>query len=357
MAFEPLNTTLYAALQRTFGEVKVANEGRAFVGRYDYNSFYKRNEMVVSDVGEQYRVCCPFCADRRFRLHVSHRWGVVDENKRTNKGMLYCFNEDCLNDPQNRHEFDNMLTASNYYGGVSVGSLHYNEASFIPREIEPPGLMHRLDKLPYTHAANRYLAGRFFDPEGLGRYYGVSYCPSSVYTLARNRIIIPLYDGGELKGWQARYIGDLDWHDKYSPPKYFSCPGMRRGQLLYNLDRARNYCTGVIVEGPMDVWAFGPMTMASFGFPMSESQARMVQPVFGNGSLVLLFDADVRENPKLNAQLNELYELLKGNFAHGVAVVQMPSGTDPANFDRYYLRHFVAAEAKAQGVKVLWKAK
>ena len=71
-----------------------------------------------------------------------------------------------------------------------------------------------------------------------------------------------------MRGWQARHVGDLDWKDPKSPPKYYTCPGMKVGQILYNLANAAKYKTGVIVEGVTDVWSFGPMAMCTMGASM-----------------------------------------------------------------------------------------
>jgi DNA primase len=213
-----------------------------------------------------------------------------------------------------------------------------------------------LHTLPPEHPANRYLAGRFIDPELVGKFYGVSYCPESKYFLAKNRIIIPIMEGGKLRGWQARHVGDLDWKAEGAPPKYWNAPGMSRADIVYNIDNASRYLTGVVVEGPTDVWSFGPMSMATIGFPPTQQQVRKIITAFRRKNLVFLFDPDITENPRTAELFEALKQTVRGTCARGVAFVQLPSPFDPGDLDREYLRPFVAAEARRQGVSVDWRA-
>ena len=69
------------------------------------------------------------------------------------------------------------------------------------------------------------------------------------------RLVIPIYDADErLAGWQARYVGDCP----PEVPKYLSCKGMKKSQLLYGLAEAMAHDRPVvIVEAPTDVWRLG----------------------------------------------------------------------------------------------------
>ena len=72
---------------------------------------------------------------------------------------------------------------------------------------------------------------------------------------------------GTLHGWQGRYIGNPP---KYVP-KYFTMPTMKKTELLYNLDQARNFNSVVLVEGVTDVWKVGPASVAMFGKTLSRT--------------------------------------------------------------------------------------
>ena len=38
--------------------------------------------LDIKEPGEQFRICCPFCHDTRFRLYISHMWGQRDSTVR-----------------------------------------------------------------------------------------------------------------------------------------------------------------------------------------------------------------------------------------------------------------------------------
>jgi hypothetical protein len=350
----PLNPMLYRQLTRVFGHVRISNEGEAMTAHYVKD--VKGNDVLsITQTGEYYNVCCPRCNDTRFRLQVNHRWGKRDDLGRRNLWLAICHNENCFNTQEKREdllydltEIDGVLEGAKIKPGIVV-----TEA----RDASPPGPVSLLHELPPSHPANRYLAGRFFDPERLGRFYGVGVCEQSHYWLARNRIYVPVFKKGLLKGWQVRYVGELDWKAKEAPPKWWTDPSMKKRLLLYNLDEARKYRTGVIVEGAGDVWGFGPMATATFGSNMSLWQRREFAATFRDGSAVLLYDPDLLKNERTRRSYQKLVDILKNKFRHGFAPVTLPAGTDPGSLDRGFLRAYVTQESKAQGVKVWWDYK
>ena len=107
------------------------------------------------------------------------------------------------------------------------------------------------------------------------------------------RLIIPIYDADQrLAGWQARYVGDCP----AEVPKYLSCKGMRKTQLLYGLAEAM--CTTgpvVIVEGPTDVWRLGPGAVALFGKDMSLPQQALLDQQLPGRIVVVMLDRDAQD--------------------------------------------------------------
>src|SRR5262245_19573349 len=104
-----LNPALYARLKRRFGEVKVSNRGQAMVARTVTDVISGQPRLMISRPGEQYRVCCVFCGDRRFQLSVSHRWGRRDELGRPLFFLAYCHNKNCTADADNREDLIERL--------------------------------------------------------------------------------------------------------------------------------------------------------------------------------------------------------------------------------------------------------
>ena len=357
----PLNPLLYGKLERVFGRVIIANEGQAMLARYAGNPTAPRGadgqirqELVISNPGEYYKVNCNKCNDTRHRLWFNHRWGVQDEQGRRNLWLAVCYNEGCYG---NYEELKELLDEMSGLANMSHRDILPGKKVTGTPDLQMPGPTTPLHKLPADHPANAYLASRYYDPEQLGRFYGVGYCHSSDYYLARNRIIAPVYqikDGVvHLKGWQARHIGEADWH---VTPKWWTSPGMKKSHLLYNLPNARLYRTGVVVEGPGDVWGFGPMACATFGSSLGQEQERQLAKAFEGLPLVFLWDSDVQQDATKKAKYDDMIDRLSnsGSYA-GVASVILPEGTDPGSLDRQCMRPYVAAEALKQGVKTDWR--
>ena len=159
----------------------------------------------------------------------------------------------------------------------------------------PDGILVPLDRLPEAHPAVAYLRQRNFDPAALWETWQVQFCELSVSAQPNpsRRLVIPIYDAEQrLAGWQARYVGECP----DSVPKYLSCKGMKKSQLLYGLPEARS-TTGpvVIVEGPTDVWRLGPGAVALFGKDMSLHQQELLDQHLPGRPVVVFLDRDAQD--------------------------------------------------------------
>lgn len=348
---DPLNPRLFKCLQKAFGHVVVANVGESMISRV-VPSYREegRAELEISHPGEYYQVDCPHCHDTRHRLWINHMFGrksAIPGYKHIN--LCICYNEDCFSDYSKRIDLLNELTEDPEL--LSNSKIVPGRTDVVDRVMELPGPMKLLHELPYDHPANRYLASRFYEPEKLGRFYGVGYCTNSIYGLARNRIIAPIYMDKKLRGWQARFVGELNWKSPDAPPKWWTGPGVQRSRVLYNFDNAVKYQTGVLVEGPGDVWATGPMSMAILGSSLTNDQLSLILSRFRTGSFVMMIDPD----QKGKKTATKMEARLSGQFHKGLAVVWLPAGTDPGKLDRGYLHDYINREARAQGVSVSLK--
>ena len=341
-------------LRQNFGSVRVSNAREAFIAKA-VRGVEDEPRLLISHAGEYYRVCCPFCCDTRFRLYVNHMFGQLDGHGRRMTFLAVCFNEGCLSRGENMQLFLERLSDTGWLEEARIreGKVVSEEA----REVMWPGPCKLLSKLEPHHDAVHYVAGRGFDPEELSEKFHVSFCTSSNYFLAQNRIIIPVYEKGKLKGWQARYIGELPWKDKAQkkdlPPKYFSCPNSDfRSKCIYNLDRMREWQTGVIVEGPTDVWRGGSMFGCIFGNTVTDMQRRKLLAVFKKRTLVLCLDPEEFESHSTQRTITQFEDRMGSrNFA----AVRLPEGTDPGSLGRNYLKEYIREEAARQGVKVVYK--
>jgi hypothetical protein len=355
---EVLNPYLYACLRRAFGSVKVANQGMAMspppISVPDMLN-PKKMHLDVHEFGEYYRVNCQFCSDTRHRLYVNHMFGRKDLSGRKLMFLAVCFNEGCLADENNKEEFRDMLRATD--DELEVQPLYRGkEVDPSKAKIRWPGPCRNLTELSRGHRARQYVGDRGLDPDRLGRYYGLSFCLDSIYHLARERLVIPVYWRGKLVGWQTRYVGELPWKDPEKkhdlPPKYWTMPNFPRGRILPNFDSASKFRTGVLVEGWFDTYSFGPMAMPVLGNTITEQQISTFSGVWSQRgrSGVWLLDPETRGMKSTEFLINRLRGLMSGQLA----VVWLPKGTDPGSLDRAFLRDYVEEHADDQGVKVSW---
>ncbi|MGH2656805.1 MAG: DNA primase [Actinomycetota bacterium] len=146
----------------------------------------------------------------------------------------------------------------------------------------------------------------------------------------RTRIMFPIHDlSGNAVGFGARLLeGD--------GPKYLNSPETpiyRKGELLYNLNRAKGEVTkagrAFVVEGYTDVIALHqagiPLAVATCGTALGEGHFRVLSRF--SRTAVLCFDAD-----EAGARAAERAHGLFERFALDVSVLILPEGQDPADF-------------------------
>jgi hypothetical protein len=155
----PLNPELYNKLRARFGKILISKEGERArtIAKPDMFTGKLKHKDLVS--GEEYRVCCPVCGDRRYRLFINYRWNTQCDVP--TKYLVHCFNEDC-----NVTSLEEELKP--YIGGKS-NSLPALGFEPIPemKEITLPSNCVPLNSLPKTHVAVKYVVERKFNPDYL----------------------------------------------------------------------------------------------------------------------------------------------------------------------------------------------
>lgn len=370
MTFRPLNPTLFRLLELRFGQVDIVAQGQGIVweviNRRAAASRFKQEkknyaQRHVVHSGEEYKVSCPFCGDIRQRLYINHRWAVYDpETNSRNLFLCQCFNESCMDGYTRQSQLAEQVFApapSKRDGRFDVERGRNSPAGIA--EMAPPGPLISMEQVATRaprHPAIAFLEDRFFDPVKISRMYDISYCPQSRFSLAQNRIIIPMYHNGLLAGWQARYIGD--------PPrgvaKYWSCPGMARRLLAYNFDIAVQHQTVVIEEGPTDVWSTGPQGMGLLGKTMNQSLVlRFYEALSKYGddqTVVVMLDPEQDEIQKrkgkphhIDKVVDQLASVGLGDRVFGLL---LPLGSDPGSLEREFQRELIRKKARDKGLKV-----
>jgi hypothetical protein len=344
-----LNQSLYNRLKAVSGEVRVSHKGRAAKPAKTFS--HGKWGWHLNRFGETYLICCPFCKDTRFRCNVNHRYGIGFPELADVEGKFWfawhCFNESCHEDPANQEGLRTKVYRDIGRDVQRATIIRQGSSQEdVPTVRDWPGTCVSLRDLAPDHLARQYLQGRGFDPDELADRYDLKFClavESNYLYLANDRIIIPIYRDEKLFGWQARYVGDIDFKAARIP-KYFTCPGTMTSALLYNQDNAKRFQSVVITEGVSDVWAVGESAVAIFGKSLNYRQCGLITRGWRDGFAVVLLDADT-----LDESAHMVEELRRG-MAQGAITVTLPSGTDPGSMDRNVLRELIEETCISAGL-------
>lgn len=331
-----LNPGLYSLLRSTFGDVKVANQGEGLMGDYKFDPINNKLVLEVDTWGEAYRVNCPFCYESRNRLYINHRYGTFDEVANSyNTHMVRCFNEECPKRDPNLFKdlYDRIFGLRNINQRHQTGYLRgrITEDSGKLVEAPPPGEIDLFCDLPDNHKAITYLASRGYDVNALMSRWNLMYCRSAAprYKMAHDRIIIPIFQESMCVGWQARYIGDIDWK-VHGIPKSYTLPHMPKRMILYNHDVAFQQDMVIVTEGPTSCWSVWPYGVALLGKQATVQQLRLIvtKAAEKDKPIVILLDGDA------TYEANKLYRNLQPHAKAGILKCVLPEDKDPGDYVR-----------------------
>jgi hypothetical protein len=297
-------------------------------------------------------VCCPHCGDRRFRLEISYLYGTTGPDGSTLDHLFHCFNEDC-----EKNGFDLRDALQLYMRDLREAKPDLFQAKD-QQVLISPGECVDLRELPSWHPSHVYLRKRGYDVNWLCQRFGLVFCtkpyshlPSRIQAMVYHRIIFPVIFNRQIVGWQARYVDQFG--DGTPPskdiPKYYTAPGFRKTEYLYNYDYAaspyyRGY--GLIVEGVMDV-ARVPQAMAVFGHTISVSQLEHLSRAFNRRALVIMFDSDAYEKTRAFVMT-----MSRTVFTKGIVCVRLPDSRDPGDWNSDELMDLISVQASQQGVDI-----
>jgi len=375
-----LNSKLYHTLKQMYKKVEIAKPGMPMT--YTINSTFPYN-FNKQDGGEEYRICCPECSDRTFRLYINHRFGTREEKtgKLFNKfsSLMHCFNEEC-NLSKVREDIISALQTGD------CKTFEYPEETKIAKiKIPHPGKTIPIQDLKSDHPAITYLEKRGYSKED-AIPFELSYCLESEFKVIEGRIIFPLIKNGVYLGFQARYLEDppkksslpvckkngwvLDINTEtkiitigshtypildhtrlivrvgdYVPEgkrfmesidKYWTAPGTKKSHTFFGWDLAKDSPYVVVMEGPLDVLKFGPPAIAMFGKAISPIQTRLLLSKWSDKKIIVLLDADAKKYS------DNAVSILKPHVKdEQVFSINLPEGRDPGDLDRKYLHKLV----------------
>lgn len=344
-----LNYVLYRNLCRTFGEVDVVHQGEPANGYYQTNPQTGNKEFVYLDWGERYLLNCPICDDTRCRAAFCHRYGVVDEvTGRYSKTLWKCYNEECQANYGNC-DFLYRKLYSDSFGNKFAAKVPLPKlsASLDLPPVQFPGVIQKVKDLDASHPANEYLLSRKFDPTEMSDVWDVSYCPHAPArcdgAMSSNRLIIPVTLKGALIGWQARFLGEIDFK-AMKVPKYLTY--FSKSRTLYGLDQLKltTSDTLALVEGATDCWRYGPGSLSRFGKKLSARQADILIEVGDGKNLAILVDGD--DPDAVESALEDYRSLTSKRYQGRIEILPIAKGKDPADISRKRLHSVVSSTFK-----------
>ena len=182
----------------------------------------------------------------------------------------------------------------------------------------------------------KYLINRNFAPDRLESLWGlmgsnVSSCLDHINY--KHRIIIPFEWDGKVVSFDSRDITGK------ATNKYQACPKDREEiehkHILYG---KQGYAegTGIIVEGPSDVWRFGINSFATSGIKYTIQQRRLIGKLFKR--VFVCFD----DEPQAQKQAEKLVADLKfsGVDAYNIEIVGDPGAMEQTEAD-YFVRQLL----------------
>jgi hypothetical protein len=180
----------------------------------------------------------------------------------------------------------------------------------------------------------KYLERRGFDPEKLEKKWElkqtgpISFLGKISYG---NRIIIPIYWGGQLVSFQTRDITER------SSKRYLACPMKREvihhKHIVYGKEEEwGKYPALIVVEGVVDVWKLGTSAVATFGTSFTMRQVLALAKI--HDRFFIVYDNE----PQAQQQARKLAVKLK---ALGKKVFIETVDTDPGDMKIEDARHFV----------------
>jgi hypothetical protein len=351
MQFRPLAPELYRLLRHHCGgQIKIASPGEAFIADWVHDPRTNRSQLLVTSSGEYYRVNCPYCHDLRQRLWVSHYYGQSDPQGNIITHLACCYNEGCLQDYENRRQFTDTLFGFQNRNQRRPMLLSPTAGTAEPAGLfvaRPPGTIVDILDLPPEHPAVQWLMReRAYTPHQI-RKYRIGYCVEALpqYRPAQDRIYFPIYFEGTLKGWQCRYIGDINWKAT-GIPKYYTMPGFHKRLLLYNYDTAKDKDFIVVTEGVTDVHFVGDYSVSLLGKSLSFHQRNLLLQIGERKPIVLLLDPGTEDDVR-----GMIEELATAPGQHPVLSIRLPGEYDPADYrDRPTLWRIIQAQARERGV-------
>jgi DNA primase len=147
----------------------------------------------------------------------------------------------------------------------------------------------------------------------------------------RNRVIIPIEEGGEIVCWVARTLDGADLKE-LSPPVSVS----NRSHYVYGLDSIEEGTKIAIVEGIFDclkLKSYGYNAVSSMGAHISHEQVGKILAK-NPSEIYIMFDGDEAGKDGAKDAFNKFFERAGMGYYWKIKIAQVPAGKDPDNLSK-----------------------
>lgn len=278
-----------------------------------------RLKKILADAEGEYpeiKINCPFCSDSRKRFGINLK-----------RFIAHCFN---CGERLGPHGVRKLLGIEKEKEKASVEDLE--------RELD--GLLFPgFGDVPVFQPTSPRVSGLYIreyvsDPKKFSGYRDIFECaidflerrgfnaavaerynfilPSRGFFKTK-RLILPVFDSGELVYYQARALDSSK--PKYINPKNTECVG--KSNCVFNLDEAAKFDSITICEGIFSAISAGPNAVALFGKELSQRQAAKIF-LKGVKRATILFDPGTeKESAKAAEILSKRLEVRIANLKGG----------------------------------------
>jgi len=330
-----LNPTLFATMQQVFGQVWIHSEDTP-ADRFEFIvgsalSQERKDPFFRPKGGEHYSVTCPFCG-KRDKLYVNYCFGTVappgpgQDPVPCANNVFHCYYCEFEKlDYKKRNKFISALETGAASGMVINLEEQRTASASVVRRPEDHFPVCVPMNAPEAECGRLYLESRNYNVEEVINQWGVFFSTDPAYFQAPY-LVFPIFCYGKLLTWQARYIGDD--YDLRGCPKYYFDPSGRKSEVLFNMDRARHNTLGILLEGIPAAIRVGPKhSVCSFGKDPSIRQLRLLRSLYGDGTLVVMFDNDARDRTN-----ERLLEWQTAGWFRNLINIELPDDRDPGDY-------------------------
>lgn len=158
----------------------------------------------------------------------------------------------------------------------------------IKKNLKMPGTS------PLSKPYRNYLIKRGLNPDYMEKHYDLK--AGGIGGEWKFRLMIPVYENGELVAWQGRAISPNE-KIRYKASSLKESVNVK--ELLYNINNC-HYDKVIVVEGVFDAWRFGTDCVAVFGISLKDKQIHRLAERFKE--VYILFDWG-EEQAKASAEM------------------------------------------------------